>query len=384
METANKLVQFKFAADSELGIVINQLETMINLVKQGTTASNQQTAAIQQGAKVIVQNLGTINTAQQQTTTAVNQSTAAINQQTAAVNQQTGAINQQVAATRTGSAQQVAAINQVNSSVNALSNGLTQAKNLVAGAFALHEIKQFAEGVIDAKSKVDVFRFGLTQMLQSERDVADLFPKLLQLAQTTPFQVEDLMQTTIRLKAMGVETNQLIPTLVNLGNAAAVVGTQKLPLVAKAYTDVMNKGTLMKQEINQFAENGIPIYDLLAQSMGKTRDQIIKMAEDHVLKFGDIKKAFEEANKEGGRYFNMMGIQSQTLAGKISNLKDAYFIAQSVVGDFFEKNIRSGIDLTQKLITATIGSESPLVEQSTPSKRRRRHGLHTNWRPTQY
>ncbi len=346
METTNKLVQFKFAADSEMGIVISQFERLIALTKEGTTISGQHTKAIQDGAKVIVQSLGTITQSQQQTNTAITQTVAAVNQQTQAIRQ--------------GATQQAQAINQVNSSIGVLGNSLNDAKNLITGAFALHEIKQFGLGVIDAKSKIDVFRLGLTQMLQSQSDVSELFPKLLELAKTTPFQVENLMQTTIRLKAMGVATSELIPTLVTLGNAASVIGTEKLPLVAKAYTDVMNKGKLMKQEINQFAENGIPIYDLLAVSMGKTRAEIIKLAEDHKLTFSDIKKALEDASSEGGRYYNMMNIQAQTLAGRVSNLKDAYFIAKATIGDFFENTISKGIDFSQKLIKETIGSSDAL------------------------
>ncbi|WP_028664411.1 tape measure protein [Runella zeae] len=346
METTNKLVQFKFAADSEMGVVISQFERLIALTKEGTTISGQHTKAIQEGAKVIVQSLGTITQSQQQTNAAITQTVAAVNQQTQAIRQ--------------GTAQQTQAINQVSSSVGVLGNSLNDAKNLITGAFALHEIKQFGLGVIDAKSKIDVFRLGLTQMLQSQKDVSELFPKLLELAKATPFQVEGLMQTTIRLKAMGVATEELIPTLVTLGNAASVIGTEKLPLVAKAYTDVMNKGKLMKQEINQFAENGIPIYDLLAVSMGKTRAEIIKLAEDHKLAFSDIKKALEDASSEGGRYYNMMNIQAQTLAGRVSNLKDAYFIAKATIGDFFEGTISKGIDFTQKLIKETIGSSDAL------------------------
>lgn len=340
MNTIDKRVRFAFEAVSELPKVEDQLTEILKLTIEQENRTRAMTAAFTASAGQINASLTTVRNAQQQTTGAVQQTTAAVQQ----------------AAT-----QQVNALGLINKNVSTIGDSFSSLKNLVGLAFSVSEIKAFGESVIDAKSKTDVFRLGLTQMLQSQRDVSELYPKLLQLAQTTPFQVEELMQTTIRLRAMGVATNELIPTLINLGNAAAVIGTDKLPLVAKAYTDVMNKGKLMKQEINQFAENGIPIYDMLADSMGKTRSQVVAMAEDHTLSFKDIKKAFEDASKEGGRYYNMMNIQSQTLAGRISNLSDVFFVAKSVVGDYFENNIRTGITYTENLIKVLIGSESAVA-----------------------
>ncbi|GAA4464216.1 hypothetical protein GCM10023189_43200 [Nibrella saemangeumensis] len=231
-------------------------------------------------------------------------------------------------------------------------------RSLIAAAFGVYEVYEFTKAVIDAKSKVDSFRMGLTQMLGSKQEADQLTRELLDMAKRTPFEVEQLMQVTFMLKGMGVATRELLPTLEQLGNMAAVVGQDRLPLIAKAYTDVMNKGKLMKQEINQFAENGVPLYDLLAESMGKTRQEVVKMAEDHTISFEMVKKAIRDASDVGGRYYNMMAIQAQTLGGQMSNLKDAFFVAKAVVGDYFENGLGKGVKTIREFTELTIGSEA--------------------------
>lgn len=270
------------------------------------------------------------------------------------------AIQRVEAAIRSQASATSAAARQTGNDFGDLERRVSSFQAMVIAAFGLNQIKQFGEQVIEAKSKMDVFALGMTQMLGSKRESMELMAQIQQLAVTTPFQVDDLMAVTQRLKGMGVATKDLIPDIKMLGDIAAIAGTEKLPLIAKAYTDVMNKGKLMKGEINQFAENGVPLYDLLATTMGKTRDEVVKMAEAHTIGFADVKKALQDATSEGGRYFGMMSLQSQTLAGQTSNLADKFFYAKARIGDFFEDTIKGGISTMSKLIDVLFGSNEAI------------------------
>ncbi|UHG91756.1 tape measure protein [Spirosoma oryzicola] len=239
-------------------------------------------------------------------------------------------------------------------------NAYSELRNFIASAFGVYEIIEFGRGVIDAKSKIDVFRTGLQQMIGSKREADELFARLLEMAKTTPFQVENLMETAFQLKAMGTATKDLIPTLEVLGNMAAVVGEQKLGLIAKAFNDVQNKGKLMKQELNQFAENGVPLYDLLAESMGKTRDEVVKLAEDHKISFAQVKEALFDASSAGGRYYNLMSIQAQTLGGQVSNLADKFFLAKAKLGDYFENGLQKVVSGLSSLVEWLAGSDKAI------------------------
>ncbi|MEZ0610107.1 tape measure protein [Fibrella sp. WM1] len=299
----------------------------------------------------------------------LNQQTAALlaelQQQTigrkAEADQQTAIVRQEQLRQTALLRQEIGQQNQlIRSQPSAYREVYGELRTLIMAAFGVQEILDFGKGVIEAKGKVDIFAGGLTQMLGSKQQADQLMIELTKLAVSTPFQVEDLMTVTGRLKAMGVATAELIPTVKMLGDIAAVAGTEKLPLVAKAYTDIMSKGRLFKAETNQMVENNVPLYDLLAVSMGKTRDQVVKMAEAHEISFAHVKKALQDATSEGGRYYRMMEMQAETMAGQVSNLADKFFFAKARLGDYVQHGLQKVIGGTSDLIDVLAGSDSAI------------------------
>lgn len=261
---------------------------------------------------------------------------------------------------RTSAKERILALRQTGESVDTLGDKLTGLAKLAAAAFSIQQARQFTNEVIDAKTKIDVFQQALLSMVGNKLLTDKINAELVQMALESPFEVEELFQTTLKLKAMGVETNNLIPYMEALGNMAALVGKDRLPLIAKAMTDVQNKNTLMAQEIRQFTDNGIPLYDLLAKSMNKTKDEVISLAETHQIKFKDVEQAILQASQKGGLYYNQMAIQANALGGIQSNLADKFFVSKAKIGDFFETTLRNGLTVYGKLIDATIGSETAI------------------------
>ncbi|WP_026630050.1 tape measure protein [Dyadobacter alkalitolerans] len=241
-----------------------------------------------------------------------------------------------------------------------LSKTLSGLAQLAAGAWAVNQLKTYVMEVIAAKSAQDGFVASMEQMLGSRLKAEELNAKLMEIAQKSPFTIDQIQEVTKKLQGMGVETNKLIPYVNMLGDIASVVGTQKLPLIAKAMTDVQNKGILMGQEIKQFTENGIPLFDLLAKSMQKPREEVVKLAHDHKIAFADVEKALMQSTQKGGLYYGQMAVQAEQLGGKVANLADKYTLAKAKVGDFFENGIKKGIGMLGDLIDATIGSASAI------------------------
>jgi tape measure domain-containing protein len=315
-------------------------------------AEQRQTAAVR--AALLEQAQIAQQLANQQT----DQLKAELNQRTIATKAEA---DQQTAIVRAEQQRQTALLRAELSEQTALlrnqNAAFSELRNLVASAFGVYEIIEFGKQIIEAKSKIDIFRTGLQQMIGSKREADEVYGKLIEMAKTTPFEVEQLMETTFMLKGMGVATAELLPTLEALGNMAAVVGSDRLPRIAKAFTDVQNKGKLMKQEINQFAENGVPLYDLLVESMDKPRKKVIELAEAHEISFEQVKKALMDASSAGGRYYNLMALQAQTLGGQVSNLADRFFIAKAKLGDYFEDGLKVVIGGLAKLVDELGGSD---------------------------
>lgn len=148
---------------------------------------------------------------------------------------------------------------------------------------------------------------------------AKLFKDIEKFAARTSFDLMSAADATKALLAAGVADTDVMNTMQLLGDLA-MGDAEKLGFLSKAYTDVMNKGKLQGQELRQFAENGVGLAGALAASMNKTTAQILKMSEDGLISFDDMKKALQGLTGEGGRFNNMMARINETFTGQWNSL----------------------------------------------------------------
>jgi tape measure domain-containing protein len=255
---------------------------------------------------------------------------------------------------------QTQAIKDSNAQYGAMKDQLTGLVGLATSVFTISTIKNYATEAIDAKTKVDLFSLSLTSLLGNKKKADEIAAQVFEIAKKSPFEVEQLITVTQKLKAMGVETDKLIPYIKALGDISAFVGTDKLPFMAKAMVDVQNKGKLMAQEINQFSNAGVPLFDLLAKSMGKTKEAVIEMAKEHTISFAMVEKAILGATEKGGAYYNGMANSAKSLGGQVSNLSDLFFLGKAKLGDYFENGLQKGITIIGDFLKATVGSNGAI------------------------
>ena len=95
----------------------------------------------------------------------------------------------------------------------------------------------------------------LTGSLQNAKNIIE---DLQQFAAVTPFTSSDLIETAKRLKAFGVQTEDLVDTTKRLGDVAGATGAE-LSGIATAYGQIQAKGKLQTEELLQLQERGIDI-----------------------------------------------------------------------------------------------------------------------------
>ena len=105
-----------------------------------------------------------------------------------------------------------------------------------------------------------------------------------------------------------------------LGDAVSATGggNAELSRMAANLQQIANVGKAATIDIKQFAYAGINIYQILADYTGKSVQEVQKMTISYDL----LSQALIAASEEGGRYYNAMDTQSQTMNGRISTLKD--------------------------------------------------------------
>lgn len=76
-------------------------------------------------------------------------------------------------------------------------------------------------------------------------------------------------------------------------------------------------GKATSMDIRQFAYAGIDIYGILAETTGKTTEELKQMD----ITFEDVSNALIQASKEGGKYYKGQSKSAKTLSGQLNTLK---------------------------------------------------------------
>ena len=222
----------------------------------------------------------------------------------------------------------------------------------LAGKFA-----SFGEGAVkqgtDFNQAMEKYRVAYTNMLGSAERAQAVLNQIKQDAAHTPLNVDSLVQANQLLISAGVDAGKARSTILALGDAVSATsgGNDALSRMAANLQQIKNVGKASAADIKQFAMAGIDIYGILADYTGKSTAEVQNMTISYDL----LTAALQKASEEGGRYYNAMETQSQTMSGRIETLKDNW---SQLLGTLTE-----GLTETEgKLVTAASGWVQRLQE----------------------
>lgn len=222
----------------------------------------------------------------------------------------------------------------------------------LAGKFA-----SFGEGAVkqgtDFNQAMEKYRVAYTNMLGSAEQAQAVLNQIKQDAAHTPLNVDSLVQANQLLISAGVDAGKARSTILALGDAVSATsgGNDALSRMAANLQQIKNVGKASAADIKQFAMAGIDIYGILADYTGKSTAEVQNMTVTYDL----LTAALQKASEEGGRYYNAMETQSQTMSGRIETLKDNW---SQLLGTLTE-----GLTETEgKLVTAASGWVQRLQE----------------------
>lgn len=214
-------------------------------------------------------------------------------------------------------------------SASSTGSGLTAAltkSQLLASAIstlstaALSGAKQFVSMGIEYNAQIESYRVGLTNMLGDAQAANEAMAAIQEDAARTPFSVDSLTQANQLLISAGENAGYSRKVIMALGDAVSATGggNAELSRMAANLQQIANVGKASAIDIKQFAYAGINVYQVLADYTGKTVQEVQNMTISYDL----LSEALIAASEEGGRYYNAMDTQSQTMNGRVSTLKD--------------------------------------------------------------
>lgn len=239
------------------------------------------------------------------------------------------------------------AISRANKAYRSQGGYIDRLIKRTAVCFSIYKVLNFVKAIQNVTAEFELQRVSLGTIIQDTQKATLLFNQIKDFAVKSPFEIKDLVSYTKQLSAYQIETDQLFDTMRRLADVSAGLGVS-MDRIILAYGQVKAASVLRGSELRQFTEAGIPLVKMLADKFTRLRGEMVSTAEvfdlisKRAVSFEMVKETFEDMTNAGGIFYKMQEKQAETLAGQISNLKDAFSIMFDEMGR--SSGIRSMMD----------------------------------------
>lgn len=164
-------------------------------------------------------------------------------------------------------------------------------------------------------TQIDEAKVKLEAIGNSSKDVAKIMDNAMESVKGTAYGMNDAATTAASAVAAGIKPGQeLTKYLSTVGDAAAVAGVD-LQEMGAIFNEVVTKNKATNEVLTQLAERDIPIYQYIADSIGKTTEEVTDMASKGKIDLKMFQTAVE--SHIGGA---AKSIGSKTITGAIKNI----------------------------------------------------------------
>ena len=248
-----------------------------------------------------------------------------------------------------------ASMRKLGSSTRNASDWAGQLSNQFNNLVSFYALERFIRNLYTIGGEFQKQQIALQNMIGDVDRGNAIFERMKDLAVKSPFTFSDLASYTKQMSAYGIEYENLYDTTKRLADISAGVGVDMGRLIL-AFGQVRSAAVLRGQELRQFTEAGIPLVAELAKKFTELEGRVVSTGEvfDKISKrevsFGMVKDILFDMTDPGGRFFETQEKLAESLAGKWSNLKDAWDI---MIADIANGNnsVLSGLaDIINSLI----------------------------------
>lgn len=222
-------------------------------------------------------------------------------------------------------------------------------------AFSVQGLVQFGKKLVETRGEFELQQVALRSILQNKQVADEIWDKTMRAALQSPFTAMQLTKYTKQLAAYRIETEKLFDTTKRLADVSAGLGVDMQRLIL-AYGQVKAANYLRASEIRQFTEAGVNVLGELSDYFARTRGemvstaQVMDMVQKRMVKFEDVEAIFKHMTDEGGIFYNMQYIQSQTVRGQINKLHDAYDQMLNSIGQGNQGVLKNMVSIANNLV----------------------------------
>lgn len=204
------------------------------------------------------------------------------------------------------------------------------AKKVGALAISYGLLKGATEG-IKYNAEMEQYQTSFEVMTGSADKAAETVDKLKKIAASTPFEMPQLAEVTQLLMNYGFTADEALNRMSMLGDIAQG-DADKMQRIAAAYGQMSSAGKVSLEDIKQMIEAGFNPLTEISDSTGESMESLYDRISKGTISVDEITASMQRSTSEGGKYFQSMEKQSDTLSGKFSTLKDT--VSEKLGGAF--------------------------------------------------
>lgn len=253
-----------------------------------------------------------------------------------------------------------AALAGANAEASKMHGTLNDIKSLFLQGGIVYGAQSLFNAIVQTGGEIVQQHIALRSILGDVTKADELFAQTQELALRSPFKFGELNRDVKQLAAFGVEADSLYDTTKRLADIASGLGVS-FERLGLAYGQVKARSWLDGKELRQFAYAGLPLLQKITElynSEGKNnktnykQSDVKEMISKRQVSFEDVQKVLWKMTDEGGQFYNMQLVLSETLLGQWNKLKDAWEImlsrfaeSKNIIGGTFMFAIKGATDL---------------------------------------
>lgn len=208
-----------------------------------------------------------------------------------------------------------------------LNDGFTVIKgtmaNLASQAISkvVEGFKSLVGGAVDYQKSMEYYTTSFTVMTGSADKAGETVKKLADIGAATPFDMPQLADATSLLMNFGFSADDAVDSMMMLGDISQG-NADKLNSIARAYGKMNSAQKVSLEDINMMIDAGFNPLQEISEKTGESMQSLYDRISKGTMSVDEITESMKRSTSEGGKYFQSMDAQSQTLDGRLSTLSD--------------------------------------------------------------
>lgn len=188
-------------------------------------------------------------------------------------------------------------------------------------AAAISKFAEVAKKGIDYNAQIEQLQTSFEVMTGSAEKAEETVKRLRVMGAETPFETADLASVTQLLMQYGFTADDALEKMSMLGDIAQG-NKEAMVSIATGYAQMSSAGKVNLQDIKQMINGGFNPLQEISERTGESMESLYDRISNGTMQINEITDSMKYATSEGGKFYQSMEKQSQTLSGQLSTLTD--------------------------------------------------------------